>query len=420
MFDPQNNWVVPLHKEVAQNRKPMHEERKFEDRRDPKQRKGRGGMTDHMTRTRPMIAHNRNRSVKTEGPLCSNSLSCRCDGLVSNKNRYHIGQPGVRQIKHASQAHCAHCENWHFRGKCSQDCVKLKKHSSDFEKWCKMRLCTSAFRSDQLAGYNWRHSDRQSVDKFPRASECESCCSRNDCRRDSIQNNEHTSNMQKRHKRRAQNPPHGSVGPDITNGPYGDGYWFNQFNHISYCEKCHSRNDCGQDSVEPHESFSDWSKRIAHNSGTQFINKNWHHSDRHWVNPFKHASYQKNWHLRNGHNKGGDKDPNHSSDCENGPKRNPHNPSGHTIWPIFNRKLNHKSHKNRQAVAQFKSDCENWRSGNDRNRDRVYHQKGSPDDKNWRSSKRDQVERCDRSPDHHEVTEHRVAISNREKKETEV
>ncbi|TWW69439.1 Eukaryotic translation initiation factor 4 gamma 1 [Takifugu flavidus] len=66
------------------------------------------------------------------------------------------------------------------------------------------------------------------------------------------------------------------------------------------------------------------------------------------------------------------------------------------------------------------SDCENWRSGNDRNRDHGDHQKGSPDDRNWRSSKRDQAERCDRSPDQHKVIEHRVADSNGEKKETEV
>ncbi|XP_029692878.1 uncharacterized protein [Takifugu rubripes] len=401
-----NNWVVPLHKEVAQTLKPMHEEGKFEDQRDPKQRKGRGGMTDQMTQTRPMTDHNRNRSVKNKGPLSSNSLSCRCDG-----NRYHISPPG--------------------RGR---DRVKLKEHSSDFEKWCKRRAYTSAYRSDGLVGYNRPHSDRSSDnekwqkipacgsssqgdqpvtsgghrvnrlirmwenciagkdlsqesvqhvehssdidqpvvyksrrhsnmhgdDKFTRASNCETCCSRNDCRRDSVQNNERTSNIEKWHKR---NPSHGSVWPVSNNGPYGDGYWFN---------------------------------------------------------PFKRASYGKNWHLRNGHNKNGFKDPNHSSDCENGQKKNPHNPSRHTIWANFNRKLNHRSHRNRQAVAQFKSDCENWRSGNDRNRDHVDHQKGSPNDKNWRSSKRDQAERCDRSPDQHKVIEHRVADSNGEKKETEV
>lgn len=66
MFELQNNWVVPLYKDVAQNRKPMHAEGKFEDQRDTEQRKKRGGMTDQMTR--PMIDHNRNRSGKTKGP----------------------------------------------------------------------------------------------------------------------------------------------------------------------------------------------------------------------------------------------------------------------------------------------------------------------------------------------------------------
>lgn len=482
MFDLQNNWVVPLHKVVDQTRKPMHEEGKFEDQRDPKQRKGRGGMTDQIIQTRPAIDHNRKRSVKNKGPLSSNSLSCQCDGLVYNKNRYHIGQPGVSQIKHAS-----HCENYHFRDERGRDCVKLKERSSDFEKWCKRRAYTSAYRSDRLVGRNRPHSDRHranieksctrnhpthdsiwsndcssdiekrqkipargsssqgdqpvqnlnthhsgghrvnrlirmwenciagkdhcqemhSVDRFTRAPICETCCSRNECRWDSVQKN-----IEKWHKRRARNSSHGSVWPVINNWPHGDGYWFNQFNHISYCEKCHSRNNCCQGSVEHYESSSDF--ELWSNSGAQFTNK------KHWVNPFKNTSYGKNWHLRNGQNKDGFKDLNHSSDCENRQKKNPHNPFRHTIWAIFNRKLNRRSHSNRQAVAQFKSDCENWRSGKDRNRDQVDHQKGSPDDKNWRSSKRDQVERCDGSSDHHKATEHPVADSIGEKKETEV
>lgn len=462
MFDLQNNWVVPLNKEVTLALKPMHEGGTFEDQRDPKQRKGRGGMTDQMTQTRPMIDHNRNRSVKNKGPLSSNSLSCGCDGLVYNKNRCHIGQPGASQIKHASQ-----CKNGHFRGERGRDHVKLKEHSSDFEKWCKRRAYTSAYRSDRLVGCNRPHSDRHRVNT-------EKCCTSNPPSHDSIRSNDRSSDMEKWQKIPASgSSSQGDQPVQNLNTHCSGGHRVNRlirmwetctagtdhsqesvqplehssdidqpviyksrchsnmhgdakFTRASNCKTCCSRNDCRQDSVQNNERTSNiekWHKRRARTSShgsARPVSNNGPHGDGYWFNPFKRASYGKNWHLRNGHNKDGFKTPNHSSDCKNGQKKNPHKPSCHTIWATFNRKLNRRSQSNRQAVAQFKSDSENWRSGNDRNRDHVDHQKGSPHDKNWRSSKGNQVERCDRSPDQHKVTEHCVADSNGEKKETEV
>lgn len=442
MFDLQNNWVVPPHKDVVQTLKPIHEEGRCEDQRDPTQRKGRGGRADQMTQTRPMIDRNRNRSLKNKG---------RCDGLVNYKNRNPIGQPGVSQIKHAS-----HCENWHFRGGRGRDRGKLKEHSSDFEKWCKRRASTSAYRSDRLVGHNRPHSDRQRVN-------IEKYCTRNHPSHDSIRSNDRSSDMDKLKKipaRGSSSPgdqPVQNLNTHLSGGHrvnrlirmwekciagkdhnqesvqpledssdidqpvihksrrHGNMHGDDKFTRASNCETCCSRNHCRRDGVQNNERASNiekWLKRAGNSSHGP-------HGDGCWFNPFKRASCGKNLHLRNGHNKDGFKDPNHSSGCENRQKKNPRNPSRHTVWAHFNRKLNRRSHSNRQAVAQSKSDCENWRSGKDRNRDHVDHQKGSPDDKNWRSSKRDQAERCDPSPDHHKVTEHCVADSNGEKKETE-
>lgn len=90
--------------------------------------------------------------------------------------------------------------------------------------------------------------------------------------------------------------------------------------------------------------------------------------------------------------------------------------------------MSHKTHGNRQLLAQFKSDCENWRSWNDRHRDHVDQHKRPPEDKNWRSRGdcvRDQVEHCDQSPVHDvtiqgECDEQRVVDSNKDRIETEV
>lgn len=537
MCDLQNNWVVPLHKMVAQTLKQMHEEGEFEDQGDPKQRKGSDVMRDQMTQTRHMIDSDKNKGRFNSENWCqrrAHSLSHQSDGLVYIKNRCHGDGPGVNQIKHAS-----HCENWHFRGERGWDIGKLNEHSSNCDQWCKRRAHGSSCGSDRLLRYNrsdndghrvnqfenisgcenchtrnypshdsirnnecfpdienWQmitargsspqsdqpvqklnthHSDDRSVnqfvdmrenfgagndhswdsvkhaehssdidqpgiytsrglsnmhsvDKFTHGSNCETCCSRNDCRWDGVQKNEHTSDIENWHKGKAQSSSHGSVWPVSNNRPHGDGYWFNQFKCVSYCEKCHYRNDRSQDRVKLYECSSDcenWSERIAYNSyqqGAQLVNnKNWHHSNKYWVNLFKHESHAKNWRFKDDCNKDEFQDANHSSDCENGQQKSPHNAFRYTISAIFKRKLNQKSYSNRQAVAQFKSDCGNWRSWNDCHRDHD-HQNQSSEDMNWRSRRdceREQVEHCDRSPDHHKVTEHCIANNNGEKKEPE-
>lgn len=333
---------------------------------------------------------------------------------VTNKDRGHGNVHSGDKPKHASENRCAPND----RGR---DGVRSNERSSDADRWRRTTARDSPFPSEQPV------SKQDSGDKSKRPSDCESWCSRNDHGRD-----ERPSDLDSWHKTTAHSSTHGSEWPaSNTNRPRGDGRRFNPFRQASYCENCHSRNDCCRDSVKPSDC-ENWRIRRAHNSyrpGVHFvINKNWRRASRYWINPFKRATHVRNWRPRSERNKDGFKGSDRSSYCKNWWRRNPHGASRYAIWAIFNRKLSHKTHGNRQAVTQCKSDCENWRSWNDRHRDHVDQRKGSPEDKNWRSRGdcvRDQVEHCDRSPDRdvtgqEERDEQRVANSNKDRKETEV
>lgn len=411
------------------------------------------------------------------------SLSPQSDRPVHDRNGCHsVGHRASRFRRGSEWEDCG------VRSDRSQDGVKHSEPSSDDEKWCKGTAHDSPFQSEQpVIKKDKCHGTVHSGDKFKQASENRWAAT--DHGRDSVPNEEGSSDADHWHKATAGDTPgqseqpvikqdgcnsnvpcgdkfidvsdwenwcsgndhirdecssdpdnwpkttahkssHGSQRPvSDTSRPRGDGRRFNPFKRASYCGYCHS--DCGRDSVKPSDS-DNWRSRRAHNSyrpGVHFvISKTWRHPNRYWINPFKRATHVRNWRSRNDRNKNGCKDSDCSSYCKNWRRRNPHGASRYAIWAIFNRKLSHKAHANRQAVAQFKSDCENWRSWNDRHRDHVDQHKQSPEDQNWRSRGdcvRDLVEHCDRSPDKDftyqgECDEWRAADSNKERKETEV
>lgn len=333
---------------------------------------------------------------------------------VINKERCHSNMPSGNKFKHASENRCAPSD-------CGRDGVQSNERSSDADHWHK----TTPFQSEQHVIKQDRcHSNVHSGDKSKRASDCENWCSRNDPDGD-----EHSSDLDNWHKTTPHNPS--SEWPvSNTSRPQGDGRRFNPFKQASYCENCHSRNDCSGNSVKPSDCENWRNNRALSSYGPAVhfvINKNWRHTNRYWINPFKHATHVRNWRSRNNRSKDAFKDSDRSSSCKNWRRRNPHGASRYAIWAIFNRKLSHKTHGNRQAVAQFKSDCVNWRSWNDRHRDHADQPKPSPEDKSWRSRGdcvTDQVGHWDRSPDRDadqgECDELHVADSNKDRKEKEV
>lgn len=298
----------------------------------------------------------------------------------------------------------------------SQDGVKQRGRSSDAEIWRKRTAAHQLSQSEQPVIRQDRcHCNAPSGNNFNHASDCEIWCSRNDQSRD-----ERSSDLDNWLPTAAQ-----SERPlSNTHRPHGNARGFDPFKQASYCEKC------SRDSVKLSDC-DNWRNRRAHNSyrpGVHFvINKNWRRNNRYWIYPFKRATHVRNWRARSGRSKYGFKDSGRSSYCKNWHRRNPLGLSRYAIWAIFNRTMSHKTHGNRQAGAQFKSDCVNWRSWND-HRDHVDRRKRSPEDKNWHSMGdcvRDQVELCDRFPArdvtaHGECDEQRVADSNKDRKEAEV
>lgn len=340
---------------------------------------------------------------------------------IINKDRCHGDVHGGDKFKHASENGCAPND----RGR---NGVQNNECSSDIDHWRKTTARDSPRQREQpVIKQDGCHSNVHGGDKFKHAPDCENWCSGNDHNGD-----ERSSDFDNWHKTTAHNSSHGSEWPvSNTSRPHSGGRGFNPFKPSSYCENCHARNDSSRDSVKPSDC-ENWRNRRAHNSyrpGVHFvINKNWRHTNRYWLNPFKRATHVRNWRSRSDRNKDGFKDSDRSSYCKNWRRRNPQGASRYAIWAIFNRKLSHKTHGNRQLLAQFKSDCENWRSWNDRHRDHVDQHKRPPEDKNWRSRGdcvRDQVEHCDQSPVRDvtvqgECDEQRVADSNKDRIETEV
>lgn len=340
---------------------------------------------------------------------------CQSEQPVIDKDRLLI----TSKSKHAS-------ENWCAPNDRSRDGARNNECSSDVDHWPKMTACDSPRPSEQpIFREDGCHGNTLGSNKFQQASDCENWCSRNDRSRD-----EGSPGLENGYKTTAHTSSHGSEWPvGSASGPHGDGRGFNPFKQPSHCEICHSRNDCSQDCAKPSDC-DNWRNRGAHSSyqpGVHFVvNKNRCPTNRYWMKPFKRATHARNWRSRNDRNKDGIKDSDHSY-CKNLRQRNPHGTSRYAIWAIFNRKLSHKTHGNK-AFAQLKSDCENWRSWNDRHRDHVDQCKQSPEDKNWRSMgdcARDQIERWDQSPDRDvsdqgEGDVQRVADRNKDRNETEV
>lgn len=400
------------------------------------------------------VRHTKHSDAENVYSSIARSSSPQNDGPFHNKNRCQSRGHRATRFRHGPE-----WEDCGARNDRSQDGVTHNERPSDTEKWRKTTAQDSPFPREQPGSRDgaqnnerssdidhWRkatardsprqseppvikqdrcHSNMHNGYKFKHASDCENRCSWND-------HNERSSDLDNWHKTTAHNSSRASEWPvSNTSRAHGDGHRFNPFKQASYCENCHSRNDCSGDSVKPSDC-ENWRNRRPHSSyrpGVHFvINKNWRHTKRYWINPFKRATHVRNWRTRNDRNKDGLKELDRSSYCKNWRRRKPQVASRYAIWAIFNRKLSHKTQGNRQAVAQFKSDCENWRSWNDRHRDHVVQRKRSPQDKNWRSKGdcvRDQVDLCDQSPDRDvtdqgERDEQRVADSSKDRKETEV